>query len=230
MIVGVVQARCSSTRLPGKVLEPIVGRPMLARQIERLRRCREVNELRVATSREPSDDALAALCQNLGVPCHRGALEDVLDRFYHAAKPGSPDHVVRLTGDCPLTDPALVDAVIAEHRRAGNDYTSNALRRTYPDGLDAEVMTWACLESAWREAELRSDREHVTPFIYRQPERFKLGSVEGERDLSEMRWTVDWPADLAFVRSVYERLYPTRPDFGMADVLALLEREAGGMA
>lgn len=223
-VVGVLQARVGSRRLPGKVLAEVVGRPLLALQLERLGRCRRLEALVVATSDHPDDDALEDLAARAGVACHRGSLDDVLDRVLRAAEAQRADHVVRLTGDCPLADPTLVDLVVERHLTAGNDYTSNALERTYPDGLDAEAVTLDVLRIAWAEAELASEREHVTPFVWARPDRFRLGSVRGAVDLSAHRWTVDEPRDLEFVRRVYEALYPTDRAFGTADVLALLER------
>jgi spore coat polysaccharide biosynthesis protein SpsF len=225
MILGILQARASSRRLPGKVLKPILGRPMLERQIERLRRARRMAALTVATSTDASDDPIAALCQSLTVECFRGSLDDVLDRFYQAALYASADTVVRLTGDCPLADPDEIDTVIQTHKREGYDYTTNALQpRRIPDGLDVEVIAMPCLEIAWREATLPSEREHVTPFIYNHPERFRFAWQDRPADLSRLRWVVDEPDDFAFVSAVYEALYPADPAFTTADVLALLER------
>lgn len=225
MILAILQARCSSTRLPGKVLKPILGEPMLVRQIERLRHAKRIDRLLVATSTDSSDDALAALCERHGISCFRGSLDDVLDRFYRAALPYQPEHVVRLTGDCPLTDPAIIDAVIALHLRENYDYSSSAIELTFPDGLDAEIMRFACLEQAWREAELPSEREHVTLFIYRRPERYRIGSHKGVCDFSYYRWTVDEPEDFEFVTRIYERLYSESRVFGMDGILALLESD-----
>ena len=224
MILGILQARASSRRLPGKVLKPILGRPMLERQIERLRRARRMDKLVVATSTDASDDPIAALCRQLAVDCFRGSLDDVLDRFYQAARPHAPRAVVRLTGDCPLADPGVIDELIDRHVAGDFDYTSNTIERSYPDGLDAEVMELRCLEAAWREAALPSEREHVTPFIYHHPERFRLGRLVQSPDLSRLRWVVDEPEDFAFISAIYEALYPEKPAFGTADVLALLDR------
>lgn len=226
MILAILQARTSSRRFPGKVLKPVLGRPMLELQIERLRRARRMDRLVVATSDDGSDDAIAALCGSIGIDCFRGSLEDVLDRFYHAARLLAPRTVVRLTGDCPLADPAVIDQLIDLHATGGYDYSSNTLTRSYPDGLDAEVMQMHSLEAVWREAELPSEREHVTPFIYHHPERFRLGSLAQPTDLSHLRWVVDEPADLAFISAVYAALYPDKPAFETADVLALLARRS----
>lgn len=222
-VLGVLQARVSSTRLPGKVLRPLLGRPMIARQIERLHRARTLDALVLATSTDPSDDALARWAEDAGVPVHRGSLDDVLDRFVSAARPYAPQHVARLTGDCPLADPAVIDAVVARHLRCGADYTSNTIEPTWPDGLDVEVMTMAALEIAAREATAPYQREHVTQFIVRQPGRFRLESVRADTDLSGLRWTVDEPADFELVEAIYAALYPANPAFGTADILAFLQ-------
>jgi len=205
-ILAVLQARMGSSRLPGKVMAPILGKAMLLRQIERIRRSKYIEDLVLATSTDPSDDPVAAACKADGVTVFRGSLNDVLDRFYRAAAGQQPTHVVRLTGDCPLADPAVIDAVIQRHLDSGSDYTSNALEPTYPDGLDVEVCKFTTLETAWKEATVTWHREHVMPFIHSQPTRFKLASFKGAENLSHLRWTVDEPQDLAVVRAIYESL------------------------
>lgn len=220
MIVGVLQARLSSRRLPGKVLADVVGRPMILRQVERLLRARRMDALVIATTSDPSDAPLVAACEAEGLRVHRGSVDDVLTRVLDAAP--EAEHIVRLTADCPLADPAVIDAVIEAHLASGDDYTSNALVRTFPDGLDVEVVRRAALAAAARDAELPSEREHVTPFLYGHPERFRLGHVTRADDLSALRWTVDEPVDLTFVREVYGALYPQNPAFSTDDVLALL--------
>lgn len=222
-IIAVLQVRASSTRLPGKVLKPILGEPMLARQIERILRSKRIDQLVVATSTDASDDAIAALCAQWSIARSRGSLADVLDRVYQAVAPYAPTHVVRLTGDCPLTDPAVIDAAIDFALRGDFDYATNVKPYTFPDGLDVEVVTFRALETAWREAELPSHREHVLPFIHRQPERFYLGYYRSPVDLSRHRWTVDESEDFVFVTAVYEALYPTNPNFSMRDILDFLE-------
>jgi spore coat polysaccharide biosynthesis protein SpsF len=223
-VLAILQARMSSSRLQGKVLADVQGAPMLARQIERIRRSRKVDELCLATSTAVSDDPVAALCEGIGVRVARGSLEDVLDRYYQAALPVRPAHVVRVTGDCPLIDPAVIDEAIGLHLSGAFDYTSNTIHPTYPDGLDVEVFRFDALRQAWSEARLASQREHVTPFIKQQPERFRLGELRNPVDLNALRWTVDYPRDLEMVRQVYAALYPTKPDFRMQDILELLER------
>ncbi len=224
MILGILQARVSSTRLPGKVVRNILGEPMIVRQLERVTRARTMDSLVVATSVDETDDIIGDLCLKRGIPCFRGSLDDVLDRFYRAAEPFKPDHVVRLTGDCPLADPELIDRVVEFHIRGGFDYTGNTVDPTFPDGLDVEVFRFSCLKQAWKEAALPSQREHVTLFMYSNPERFKIGSYKGSADLSRLRWTVDEPRDLEFVTRVYEELYLGNPCFTTGDILALLER------
>lgn len=224
-ILAILQARTSSSRLPGKVLRPILGQPMLFRQIERLRRAETLQAIVVATSDDPSDDALAALCADMGLACHRGSLNDVLARVHGAClRYGPARHVVRLTGDCPLADPAVIDMVVRRHLASGADYTTNALQPTWPDGLDIEVMTFGALQRAFAEARLPSEREHVTPYITKHPEWFRIEHVRAEQDFSSLRWTVDEPADLEFVAEVYAALYPQDNAFDTTAVLGLIAR------
>lgn len=223
--LAILQARMSSRRLPGKVLRPILGRPMLALQLERLRRCRAPDRLIVATSTDASDEPIAALCDREGLECFRGSLEDVLDRYYRAALPLHPDHVVRLTADCPLADPALIDRVIRFHVEGAYDFTSNAIVRTFPAGLDVAVLRLSALDDAWREAKRPDEREHVTLFMRRNPARYRIGAYRDAQDRSGYRWTVDEQADFDLVRTIYERLYPVDPGFGTEDIYRLLARD-----
>jgi spore coat polysaccharide biosynthesis protein SpsF len=225
MILGILQARTSSSRLPRKVMLPLAGAPMLQRQIERLQRAKSIDRLIVATSDRPEDGCVAQLADAAGAESFRGSLDDVLDRYYRAAEPHRPDHVVRVTGDCPLADWTVIDGCVDFAVNGGFDYASNGFKPTWPDGLDVEVLTFSALETAWREAKEPMLREHVTMFLYRHPERFRLGSFENDVDLSGMRWTVDHPGDYEFVRAVYDRLYPSNPAFTSADILALLALE-----
>jgi spore coat polysaccharide biosynthesis protein SpsF len=226
-LLAIVQARISSTRLPGKVLMPLLGEPMLLRQLERVSRASLLDGIVVATSTDTSDNAVQSVCAAAGYAVFRGSLDDVLDRFYRAAVENGAEDVVRLTADCPLTDPKVIDDVIRLHLDGGFDYTSNVMPPTFPDGLDIEVMRFGVLRDAWGEAHLPHEREHVTQFILQRPERFRLGCLLAERDLSGLRWTVDEPADYQFASAVYQRLYAADPSFGTEAVLALLEREPG---
>lgn len=228
MNLAVLQARMSSTRLPGKVLAPVLGEPMIARQIERLRRSARIDELIVATSTDPSDDPLAAGAEALGVAVFRGSLRDVLSRFTDVltARPQARA-LVRLTADCPLTDWTLIDALIDLHLAQDADFTANDLDvRTYPHGLDAEVVRPAALLRAGREATDPYEREHVMPFLYRRPDQHRLVGMTRFPSLAHLRWTVDYPADLEFVRGVYAQLYPANPAFLTEDIVALPQNSA----
>ncbi len=218
----------SSTRLPGKVLRPLLGQPMLARQIERVRRAEGI-ELVVATSDRPSDAPIVALCESLAVDCFRGPLDDVLERFVGAIRGRRGDPIIRITGDCPLADPVLIEEVLGRHRAGGVDYTSNVLERHLPDGLDVEVIEREALRKASREAVDPADREHVTRYVHRRPGRFRLRSVRHaaeSEDLSAFRFTVDVEDDLRFVRAVYGALYPRNPRFGWRAALAFARGRA----
>jgi len=221
-VLAILQARATSTRLPGKVLRPILGEPMMARQIERLQRSRGLDGLVVATSVEDSDQPVAELAARLGCKAHRGDLADVLARFAGAlAEHGPAEHVVRLTADCPLTDWRILDAVIERHLASGADYTSNTVDRSFPKGLDVEIVRAERLCEAAAEACDLFEREHVTPFFYRRPERFRIEQLVQPEKLDHLRWTVDTPDDFIFVTRVYETLHPPKPAFETADILAL---------
>lgn len=225
MILGILQARASSNRLPGKVLRPLLGEPMLARQIERLKRAKRLDQLIVATSVQADDEAIALLCERLGVPCFRGPLDDVLARFHLAAQSFAPAHVVRLTGDCPLADPALIDELIELHLAGGYDYSSNCWDPSYPDGLDAEILSAATLELLAERAHSQAQREHVTYYIRQHADLFKVGKLARQSSLSHLRWTVDEPADFELIEQIYNKLYPSKPAFTTDDILDLLARE-----
>ncbi|RZI98253.1 MAG: hypothetical protein EON90_14145 [Brevundimonas sp.] len=218
MITGILQARMSSSRLPGKVMKPILGEPMIGRQIERLKRAGRLDQLVIATSGEEGDTPLANYVRSIGVKVYRGPLDDVLERFLGAARASAASHVVRLTADCPLADWTVIDDCIALHLESRADYTSNAVVRSYPDGLDVEVVKMEVLEAAGREAAPGPAREHVTPFIYGHPERFKLRHLTQEPNLEHVRWTVDTAEDLDFVTAAYEALYPENPAFTTVDI------------
>lgn len=226
----IVQARMTSTRLPGKVLLPLAGEPMLTRLIERLRRVRRADGIVVATTTNTGDDPIAALCALLGVPCHRGSEHDVLSRYAGAARLHEADVVVRITSDCPLIDPALIDQTIAAYDEGGSDYVSNMLPPTWPYGMAVEVFSAAALAQAHAEATQAAEREHVTPFLYWHPERYRLRNVASPVDLSHHRWTVDTPEDYALVGRLFDHLMPTHPHFTQADVLALLDQHPDWIA
>lgn len=230
--VIIVQARMTSTRLPGKVLMPVLEKPLLAYELERLQRCQQADALVVATTTNTSDDPVAALCDALGVSVFRGSEQDVLSRYYGAARQAEAQTVVRVTADCPLIDPATVDQVIAHFKAAQGslDYVSNTLVRSYPRGLDVEVFSRWALETAQQEATEPAHREHVTPFFYQNPQRFRLHCLEAPEPWGHHRWTVDTPEDFELIKRVLETLYPAKPDFDCRDVLTLLEQYPEWMA
>jgi len=223
-IVAVIQARLGSTRLPGKVLLPLAGQSVLARVCRRACRAALVDEVVVATTGNPLDDPIVDECRALGFPCFRGSEEDVLDRYWRAAEAYQADAVVRITSDCPLIDPGLIDDVVLAALREWPDYAANVLRRTYPRGLDTEFATATALWRAWSEAVEPYQRVHVMPYFYQNPQRFRLCSISGREDHSRHRWTVDSPEDLAFVRAVYDRL-GGEDSFSWTEVLDLLTAE-----
>ncbi|MNL06013.1 3-deoxy-manno-octulosonate cytidylyltransferase [compost metagenome] len=224
--VIIVQARMTSTRLPGKVLKSVLGKTLLEYQIERLHRVKFADEIVIATTSNHTDDVIDALCQGLKVPTYRGSEEDILSRYYEAALEHNAQTVVRVTSDCPLIDPAVVDTVIQHfHDNQSNlDYATNALIRTYPRGMDTEVFSFQALEEAHREATDQPDREHVTSFIYRRPERYRLGHVTLSEDHSRHRWTVDTSEDFHLVSNILSHLHPKQPNFTLEDTLRLLQR------
>jgi len=231
-IVAIIQARINSSRLPGKVLADIGGRTMLARVVQRVRGAGLVDHVVVATSLKPADDPIQEECARLAVDTFRGDENDVLDRFHRAAEAHRAGGVVRITADCPLADPEVIDRVVRAFLDKRPDFASNTLCRTYPRGLDVEVLTAPALAAAWRHAREAYQRVHVTPYVYQHPERFRLLSVTVDEDLdnpatgdtmSNWRWTVDAPADLEFVREVYRRLVSARP-FSWRDVCRLIRR------
>jgi spore coat polysaccharide biosynthesis protein SpsF len=224
----VIQARMGSTRLPGKVLRPLAGAPLLERMLERLRAATLPSEIAVATSFDPKDEPIRDLCRRLGVPCISGHPTDLLDRHVQASRTFGADLVAKIPSDCPLIDPEVVDRVIAAflERPEELDYVSNLHPASWPDGNDVEIVPADVLESAWAEAERPFEREHTTPFVWERPERFRLGNVVWETglDLSMThRFTIDYPDDYNFVSAVYDALWTReRPVFGLAEILDLL--------
>jgi spore coat polysaccharide biosynthesis protein SpsF len=223
-VAVLVQARLTSARLPGKVLAPLAGAPAIVRMLQRVRRVTRAGHIVVATSHDPSDDPLASVCEAEGVACVRGPLDDVLGRMA-AAVPDGCDVVVRLTGDCPLVDPRLVDRHIDVFESAEEaDYVTNAVVRTFPDGLDVEVFGRTILDAAARSAGSPYDREHVTPWIRRHG---RMVPVTQPTDLSALRLVLDTPADYECLRSVYAILHPVAPDFDTRAVYRLLVEQPG---
>jgi glutamate-1-semialdehyde 2,1-aminomutase/spore coat polysaccharide biosynthesis protein SpsF len=226
VIAAIVQARMGSSRLPGKTLMDVAGRPLLGHLVDRARRIPGLEAVVIATTDRPADRAIIAFAEAEKLPVYAGSEDDVLDRFHQAAMRFGVSVVVRVTPDCPLLDPGVAGRVLRRFldARGALDYVSNTQPPTFPDGQDTEVFSAAALARAWREARLRSEREHVTPYIWKHPDRFRLANVRHVEDLSALRWTVDEAADLEFVRVVSARLTGAGP-FGMDEVLALLRRE-----
>lgn len=222
---AIIQARMASTRLPGKVMMEVLGKPLLVYLVERLMQVEFIDRMIVATTKNPEDDVIADHARKLGLLLFRGAEHNVLDRFYGAAAKFGVDHILRITADCPLIDPGLVDSLMGFYFSGGFDYACNCDPPTLPDGLDAEVFSFTALEVAHKNALLPSELEHVTPYIRNNPECFKIGRWRYSRDLSHLRWTVDEPEDFLFVKEVLESLYPLNRDFRTRDIVRLLAKK-----
>ena len=242
-IIAIIQGRMASSRLPGKILAEIVGQPMLQRVFLRTSRAASVTETIFATTTDSADDPVAEYCDFSGIPFTRGNLYDVLDRYYQAAKQTQADVIVRITGDCPLVDPSLIDDAVLTLLESEYDFTANRLpppfHRTYPIGLDVEACTFAALASAWKEASESFHREHVMPYLYEgaelskvnrrldsgvSPRGYRIALLNHTTDFGEYRWTVDTPEDLEFVRQIYNR-FGGRDDFTWQEVLDVLHYE-----
>jgi spore coat polysaccharide biosynthesis protein SpsF len=222
--VCTIEARMTSSRLPGKVLLPAAGKPLLEHMIDRLRRVEQVDEIVIATTEDASSDPLEELAKRVGVGCFRGSEDDVLARVLGAAQAYDAELIVETTGDCPLIDPATVDLVIARFHEAGVDYCANNLERTYPRGMDAQAFPTAVLAEVDTLTDDPSDREHVSLYIYEHPERYQLLSVTSDRpQTGALRLTVDTPEDYELIKTVFETLYPSKPDFDLQDILALFD-------
>ncbi len=219
-----IQARSGSSRLPGKVMMEILGRPLLIRMIERVQRSKLAGTIVIATTLEPSDDIIERLCETEGLLCYRGSRDDLLDRHYEAGKLYNADAVVKIPSDCPLIDPKVIDRVLQYYIDNDFDFVSNLHPATYPDGNDVEVMRWSAIEKAWREATRTLEREHTTPYIWENPDLFKIGNMAWETGLDYSmsdRWTIDYPEDFTFIKTIYEQLYPANSVFDLQDILHL---------
>jgi spore coat polysaccharide biosynthesis protein SpsF len=229
-VVIVVQARMSSSRLPGKVMLPVLGSSLLYRMIERLMMIRNKAEIVIATSKEPADDIIVQESARIGVPCYRGSLNNLLDRHYRAGKQFGATIVLKIPSDCPLIDPRIIDKVLDFYfaNSSGYDYVSNLHPPTFPDGNDVEIMTMDCLERTWKEATKQLELEHTTPYIWENQEKFRIGNVvlqSGEDYSMSHRFTIDYEADYLFIKRVFEELYPNKPDFSYEDILTLLDEK-----
>ena len=217
-IIAIVQARLGSTRLPNKVMKPVgADMPMIKLLLSRLIKSKEIDQVILATSDESTNQPLVDYVRKLGYIVYQGSENDVLDRYYKASLEYNPDVIVRITGDCPLVDPEVVDSVIEVYRSMDVDYVSNTNPPTYPDGLDVEVFSTSSLKIAWKEAKLRSEREHVTLYI-RESGKFKISNVVNNKNYSDERWTVDEPEDYELIQSIFSHFAP-RIDFSWREVL-----------
>ena len=221
--VAIVQAHIGSTRLPGKVMLPLGDKPMLVRVVERLRFVDALVDVVVATGDLPANDPIRALCQTEGITCFSGSEDDVLDRYYRAAVQADADPVLRVTSDCPLVDPAIVARALDAFESRRDEIVYLGLDASFPEGLSVEVMTFDALATAWREARLPSEREHVTPFIWKQPERFPRELITNTPIESHEHWSVDYPGDYEFVKAIYAALDRAGPPFGMDETLTFLD-------
>ena len=227
-VVTVIQARIGSSRLPGKVMLSLSGKPLLIRMYERVAMAKKAGKIIIATSTNPNDDQIEELCIDNNISYYRGNENDLLDRHYKAALKYGADAVVKIPSDCPLIDPHVIDKVITTYldNHDNYDFVSNLHPATFPDGNDVEVISFQTLERTWQEATRDFEREHTTPYIWENPNKFSLGNVEWEAKLnysSTHRWTIDYEEDYIFIRTVYEELYHKKPNFTLYDILNLLE-------
>lgn len=221
--VAIVQARMGSTRLPGKIFKPLAGRPTLWHLIERLRYSKWLKDIVVATTENSEDDIVVEFCEQNQIKWFRGSEEDVLDRYYQAAKFYGANPIVRVTADCPVIDPTIVDEVIEGFFKGG--YDVYGLGGEFPDGLDCECYAFWVLEDTWKNAELPSEREHVGPYMSKHPEKYKIGVYEKFKGLGHLRWTLDEEADLRFLQAIFDRLHKPGKIFLTQEILDLLEKE-----
>jgi spore coat polysaccharide biosynthesis protein SpsF len=232
-VIAIIQARMSSSRLPGKVLMDICGQPALLREIKRTRRAQSLGQVVLATTTDLQDDPIAEVCRANGIPCFRGHPYDVLDRYYRAAEFFGAQTVVRLTGDCPLIDPGEIDRTVQAFFTAGADFAANRLpppwKRTTPIGMDTEVVSFDNLARAWREADQKYAREHVMPFFYEQEGRFNVLLVDHDPDLGRYRLTLDTHEDLVLIREIFA-YFGGSDDFPLAEIIALLNANPAWLA
>ena len=226
-IVAIIQARMGSTRLPGKVLMDIEGKPMLFYVLQRLKRSKLINRIVIATTINPKDDIIEEFCNEYAVACYRGSEDDVLDRYYQTAKLYKADIIIRITSDCPLIDPQIVDATIRLHIKDGNDYTSNSLEKTFPRGFDTEALEFDALKKAKEQALESCDKEHVTMYFYKNPHLFKLGCYKatGELNRPKLRLTVDTIEDFTLIKNVFSKLYVKNKEFNAHEIINLFKNE-----
>jgi spore coat polysaccharide biosynthesis protein SpsF len=225
-VVAIIQARMGSTRFPGKIFKNVLGKPLLDYQFERLKRSKSIAEIVIATTTNKSDQEIVNFCRSRSISYYRGSENDVLARYYETAKKYKADVIVRITSDCPLIDPAIVDKVVVEYLKdTSQDYVSNTLERTYPRGMDTEVFPFSLLEEMHREAKSLDEREHVTTYIYNHPEQYRIKQVKQVKDDSHYRLTVDTIEDFKVISKIIEFLYKDHPLFSLHDVICLLKEK-----
>ena len=223
-MAAVVQARMGSTRLSGKVMLEVSGKPVLWHVINRVSKSKFIDGLVVATTTNCEDDIIEKFCNKSGIEVFRGSEDDVLDRYYQCAMKFDIENIVRITADCPLHDPKVIDLVIERYDQGNYDYVSNIDPPTYPDGIDVEVFSFGALDIAWRNASLVSEREHVTPYIRKHKELFNIANVTNRIDLSSYRWTLDQAEDFEFIKKIYEKFKESNTyEFYTQDIIGLLE-------
>ncbi|MEW6195424.1 MAG: glycosyltransferase family protein [Bacteroidota bacterium] len=231
MINAIVQARFGSTRLPGKIFKDLSGKPVLWHVVNRLSYSKLCNKIIVATTTEPEDDQTENFCVANNIPYYRGSSDNVLSRYYETAKVFGAEIVIRITSDCPLIDPVILDKMIddflASNRTEKLDYLSNSIVRTFPRGLDVEIFSFETLNKTYMQAVLPYELEHVTPYIYQHPELFKLKNFAHDKELSAHRWTVDTPEDYELIKNIYDKLYVPGKIFLLDDILKLFDKNPG---
>lgn len=225
--VAIIQARSGSTRLPGKIFKEICGKPMLWHVINRLSYSVQIDNMVIATTTAPEDDSTEKFCIENKIEYYRGSVENVLSRYCEAALQSGAEIIIRITSDCPLIDPAIIDRMLEQFISSGQtiDYMSNVVERTFPRGLDTEIMTFDSLSKAAKEAVSSFDREHVTPYIYNNPDRFKVTNFKNEKDYSRYRWTVDTIEDFNLITQIYNELYVPNKLFLLDDIIDLMNRK-----
>lgn len=224
--VIIIQARMGSTRLPGKVMMKLKGKSMLEQLINRLRNCINVDDIIVATSVEEKDDSIEQECKRINVNCFRGSEDNVLSRYYYAAKESNADVIIRITADCPVMDYKIIDNMLEKFMKSNTDYMSNfdILENTFPRGMDVEIISKNALDKTYKEATQEFEKEHVTPYIYRNPDKFILMGYSNSRDLSNYRFTVDTKEDFELIQIIYDNLYDFNKEFSMEDIVDFIDR------
>src|SRR3989344_470768 len=225
MVAVIIQARTGSTRLPRKILKKVLGKAMLEHMAERVKRAKTIDKIVIATTVWPEDKEIADLAKKLGLNWYRGSENDLLDRYYQTAKKFDIDTIVRISSDCPLVDPAIIDKAVRFYLKNEKncDYISNTDPATYPDGMDIEIFSFKALEETWQKAELLSEREHMTQYIRNHPEKFRKRNVGNKKDFSRLRLTLDNPEDFILIKKIFTALYPKNKNFNLNDILKFLE-------